>query len=392
MSIYLDNAATKGYSNFDDIIVDTMTTAMRDNWQNPSSLYASNIKNKINKCRSNVARFIGAKSEEIYYTSGGSESNCMAIQGFVKECELKNIHPIVITSTIEHKSIKDCVDLLNVEKYLVGVDNEGFVDIDKLEKILKITSGRGSVLVSIQYANNEIGTIQPIDEISRITHKYNGVLHVDAVQCIGQIPIDVDMMHIDMLSASGHKISPVLKGIGFLYKKNGINIQPIIYGSQENGLRGGTENTFGILGLNKAIEMLGVDLGVNDKGKDILYDKYYMLIAKRDYLIKRLIEEFGCKVNGALNPRLPNNVNVTFPQSISGESLLYMLDMSDVKISVGSACNSHSIKPSHVLKAIGLSDEDAMKTIRLTISESITHDDIDKVVDEINKCLKILEV
>lgn len=392
MSIYLDNAATKEYSNFDDIIVGTMTIAMRDSWQNPSSLYATNIRNKINMCRSNVARFIGAKPDEIIYTSGGSESNCMAIQGYVKECELKNIHPIVITSTIEHKSTKDCVDLLNVEKYLVGVNSEGFIDVDKLEKILRVTSGRGSVLVSIQYANNEIGTIQPIEEIARITHKYNGVLHVDAVQCIGQIPIDVKMLGVDMLSASGHKISPVLKGVGFLYKNDGIDIQPIIYGSQENGLRGGTENTFGIIGLNKAIEILGVDMGVDYNGKDVLLEKYNGLILKRDYLINRLTKEFGCKINGIMQPRLPNNVNVTFPQNISGESLLYMLDMSDIKISVGSACNSHSIKPSHVLKEIRLSDEDAMKTIRLTISENVTYDDIDKVVDEIDKCLKILNV
>lgn len=390
--IYLDNASTKGYSNFDDIIVNTITQAMRDSWMNPSSLYASNVKNKINKCRENLANFIGAEPNEIYYTSGGSESNCMAIQGFVKECELKNIHPIVITSTIEHKSIRDCVDLLNVEKYLIGVDKKGFIDIDKLEKVLKLSHGRGSILVSIQYANNEIGTIQPIEEIARITHKYNGVLHVDAVQCIGQIPMDVKVSNIDMLSASGHKISPVLKGIGFLYKKDEVDIQPIIYGSQEFGLRGGTENTFGILGLNKAIEMLGVDFGIDDKGKDMLHEKYYMLIAKRDYLIKRLTEEFGCIINGTLQPRLPNNVNVTFPRNVSGESLLYMLSISNIFISTSSACNSHSIKPSHVLTAIGLSDEEAMKSIRITISENITYDNIDYVIEEIDKNLKILEL
>lgn len=401
MEVYLDNASTAKYSNFDDIIVDTITTAMRDSWMNPSSLYASNIKQKIDKCRSNVAKFIGAKPEEVYYTSGGSESNCMAIEGFVKQCVYDGVKPVLITSFIEHKSIIDCVESLNdlgyAETYMVDVDEYGYVNLSELDyRLKKVTKEGKKVLVSIQYANNEIGTIQKIDEIADIVHKYNGIFHTDAVQCVGQIPIDLERFcsGVDMLSASGHKISPVLKGVGFLYVKNGVNIKPIIYGSQELGLRGGTENTFGIIGLNKAIELLGVDLGHDDDGNDILLEKYTKLYRKRNYLMNKLVNKFSCQVNGDwdLEHRLPNNINVAFPQGIMAETLLYVLDMSGIKVSVGSACNSRSIEPSHVLKAIGLSDEDAMKSIRFTVSEDVTYEEIEYVIDEIDKAIKLINL
>lgn len=184
-----------------------------------------------------------------------------------------------------------------------------------------------------------------------------------------------------MMSASGHKISPLLKGIGILYKKECINIQPLIYGSQENELRGGTENVFGILGLNKAIKLCD-----NSDNKTI------ELCNKRNYFIYQLVKRFGCKLNGHIEDRLPNNINVTFPQNVTGEALLYTLDLSGIQISVGSACNSHSITPSHVLREIGLTDEQALRTVRFTLSKDITYEEIDIVIAEIEKAIKIIEI
>ena len=380
--IYLDSAATAKYKNIDDVIVDTITTAMRDSWLNPSSLYAANVKERINKCRANVARFIGAKPDEIYFTSGASESNNWAIRGWVDNILMTNLQAAhVITTPIEHKSILKAVDngTLNARTYHCDIDEFGLVDLKSLEELLMMCENE-PILVSVNMANNEIGTWQDIKAISDLVHKYKGVLHVDATQALPYIPIEVEPLGIDMLSASGHKISPVLRGIGFLYKKNCINIRPLIYGSQENGLRGGTENTYGIIGLNKALEYC-----------DVSYGKFNEIEEKRDYFIGKLKSKFRCKLNGHNNFRLPNNINVTFSQNITGEGLLYMLDMSDIKVSVGSACNSHSIEPSHVLKAIGLSDEEAMKTIRISISNDTTYEDINHVINEIDKAIKIIE-
>jgi cysteine desulfurase len=261
---------------------------------------------------------------------------------------------------------------------MCSIDECGRVNLKYLENSIKRYKGE-SILVSIHMANNEIGTIQDIRSISRLVHAYNGILHVDATQAFGHIPIDVNDLGIDMMSASGHKLSPVLRGIGFLYKKNGININPIIYGTQENGLRGGTENTYGIIGLNKAVEYC--DVGAKNRS----------MMSVRDYFIGSLELKFGCKLNGHSTYRLPNNINVTFPQNITGENLLYMLDMSGIKISTGSACNSNSIEPSHVLEAIGLSDDEAMRTIRISLPYDITYDDVDKIISEIDKAIKIIE-
>lgn len=380
--IYLDAAATSGYSNIDDIVVDTMTLAMKDSWLNPSSLYAANVKDKINKCRTNVAELINAKPEEIYYTSGGSESNSWAIQGFVNQCLSEGKKPCVITSNIEHKSIVECVNNLNcVDVTYVKVDEYGFIDIEKLKSaMLKKALVNYKILVSIQFANSEIGTIQNLKEIAEEVHRFNGVLHTDAVQAFGHIPIDVEDLGVDLMSVSAHKISPVLRGIGFLYKKNGINIQSIIYGSQESGLRGGTTNTYGILGLNKALEYC-----------DISQKKIDEMRKKRNYFVNLLERKFDCELNGDSYYRLPNNINVTFPQNITGEALLYMLDMSGIKIGIGSACNSHSIEPSYVLKAIRLSNSDSMRTIRITLPRDITYKEIDLVVGEIDKAIRIIE-
>lgn len=379
--IYLDAAATAKYTNIDDIVVDTITTAMRDSWMNPSSLYAANVKDKINKCRANIAKFIGAKEDEIYFTSGASESNNWAIRGWIDNEANGLLHINIITTPIEHKSILSAVqsDALDVCVHYCNVDKFGLVNLELLEHLL-YEHEYEPMLVSINVANNEIGTIQNIKEISNLVHKYGGVLHADATQCLGHIPINVEELGVDMMSASGHKISPVLRGIGFLYKKNSINIQPLIYGAQESHMRGGTENTYGIVGLNKAIEYC-----------DVGYDTMMDLCEKRDYFIALLESEFGCKLNGHSKYRLPNNINVAFPQNITGESLLYMLDISGIKISTSSACNSRTIEPSYVLTSIGLTNEEAMRSVRFTLPNDITYKEIDYVIDEIGKCIKLIE-
>lgn len=380
--LYMDNAST-AYNSADDIIIHTIEGAMENYWLNPSSLYASEEKEKINKCRANIAKFIGAESDEIYFTSGSSESNSWVIRSWVDQMVMTSLQVRnIITTPIEHKSIMKAVGSKTLAAYVqyCNVDSYGLVDMNHLESLLRMCQYE-PILVSIHMANNEIGTIQNIKEISDLVHKYGGILHTDATQAFGHIPIDVEELGIDLMSASGHKISPVLRGIGFLYKKNGINIQPLIYGNQEQGLRGGTENTFGIIGLDKALEYCNVSQENIDE-----------MCAKRDYFINLLETKFGCKLNGHRENRLPNNINVTFPQNITGESLLYMLDMSGIKISTGSACNSTSIEPSYVLKTIGLSDEAAMKTVRFTLADNITYEDIYFVIGEIEKCLSLIEV
>lgn len=370
------------YKNTDDIIVNEIVTAMRDNWQNPSSLYAANVKNKINECRENIAKFIGANYNEIYFTSGASESNNWAIHGYADNYANSLLRINIITTRIEHKSILSLVqsELLKDFVYYCDVDENGIVDYDCLEKML-LEHEYEPVLVSICMANNEIGTVQNVKRIASLVHQYGGILHVDATQALTHIPINVEELGVDMLSASGHKISPVLRGIGFLYKKSCINIHPLIYGAQEYEMRGGTENTYGIIGLSKAIELCDVSKKTVEK-----------LCSKRNYFIDYLKFQFGCKLNGHSIYRLSNNINVTFPQNITSESLLYVLDMSGIKISVGSACNSSSYSPSHVLKAIGLSDEEAMRTVRFTLPSNITYKEIDTVVDEIGKAIKLIEI
>ena len=378
--IYLDSAAT---TKVKPEVIDAMMPYLTEQYYNPSSLYspAIKIKEDIERTRKLVGNFIGANGEEIYFCSGGSEANCTIIQGFVNRCNRKNKEATVITSTIEHKSIVECVKHMNANIYYVDVDRYGFVNLNTLERLLYDTHNEANeILVSIQFANNEIGTIQDIKKIAELTHKYDGVFHTDAVQAVGQILINVEELGIDALSCSGHKFGAP-KGSGFFYKRKGIDIDPLIYGSQMDSMRGGTENVIYIAGLAKAIELCDVS--------EIAYKE---ACDKRDFFIECLNTKFGCKLNGHLINRLPNNINVTFSQNITGESLLYMLDMSGIKISTGSACNSKSIEPSHVLKAIGLSDEDAMKTIRITLSDDIWYKDIHLVVDEIDKAIKLIEI
>jgi len=379
--IYLDAAAT---SMPKSEVVDSMMPYLTKIWHNPSSLYSDAIKVKqdVENARKTIANFIGANTEEIYFTSGGSESNCMAIRGWADKSKLNDYHPVIITTQIEHKSIMSCVkyiaeDFCDVIK--LSVDSDGFVNINILKNFLEYYNNpeHYNVLVSIQFANNEVGVIQHVKEISKIVHSYGAVLHVDAVQAFGQIQIDVNDLNIDMMSVSGHKIGTP-KGIGFLYKRNGIDINPLIFGTQEQGLRGGTENVPYIIGMAKAVE-LAIDSIKNASN----------IIITRDYFINRL-EKIGCKLIGSKESRLPNNISVMLPEEVGGEECLYMLDMSRIMISVGSACNSHSKEPSHVLKAIGLNDEEASRVIRITFHQDIAIKEIDKTIKEIEKIIGLL--
>lgn len=380
MEIYLDNAATTKPING---MLEAIKPYIETNWHNPSSLYSKsvNIKNKIEEVRNDVATLIGADSEEIFFTSGASESNNWVIRSFDDDCISNGDNSIIITTPIEHSSILDALEnpALMSDYWFCKVNKDGFIDLDNLKTSLELAKHNNMrILVSVMFANNEIGTIQRIKEISKLVHSYNGVFHSDCTQALPHIEIDVKELGIDFMTASSHKLGG-LKGTGILYKSKDIELSPLIYGEQERELRGGTENVIGIVALGEAI-------------KGLYYDKANRVSKLRDYFIGKLEDEFGCTVNGSLENRLPNNANVTFPQNVNGESLLYMLELDDIFISTGSACNSKSIKPSHVLKAIGLSDEDAMKTVRMTLPYDITKYEIDKVIESIGNSIRIMEL
>lgn len=379
MSIYLDAAST---TKVKPKVIDAMMPYFTEKWYNPSSLYSksSEIKKDIESARKTVANYINANSNELFFTSGGSEGNCWVIQGFINYCNRKGREVTVITSTIEHKSIIACVENMNVDVHYVGVDKEGFVDMKALEDLIHDAYLEANdILVSIQFANNEIGTIQHIKEIASLAHKYNAVFHTDAVQAFGHVLIDVKDLDVDMLTASGHKIG-CPKGIGVLYKKYSVSIDPLIYGSQMDGMRGNTENVPYIMGMAKAVELLQED------------DEYQlrMTILRNNFITQ--LRSLGCSINGSMEERLCNNISITFFQNISGESMVYMLDTCDIYVATGSACNSHAMKASHVLKAIGLSDEDAHKTIRITLPDDITMDDIDNAIQEMTKQMMLLSM
>lgn len=387
MQLYLDSAAT---AKPNKEVLKAVMPYLTDDFYNPSSIYSDGVRVRraIDNARESIAGFINADTDEIFFTSGSSESNCWAIQGYLLAGVMDISTTSIVTTKIEHKSIMECVDAMerfgNATYYCdvtyLDVDKDGFVNMEQLESVFKDREEPDyyDIFVSIQLANNEVGTIQDIKAISDIIHKYGGILHVDATQAFGQIPIDVKAMGIDMLSASAHKLEGGFKGVGLLYKKKDIEIQPIIYGSQNAGLRGGTENVAGIVGFAKAVELASEEM--EDK---------LALSVKRDYFINELTRN-GCKLNGASVHRLPNNINVMLPEGIGSEELLYMLDLDDIQCSAGSACNSHSKKPSYVLKALGLTDEQAARSIRFTISSDITYEAIDYVVEKVVKIMKVI--
>lgn len=385
---YFDNAATTPVKKN---VIDVMLPYFSENYYNPSSLYSGSrkIKQDIEKARKTIAQTINAKSEELYFTSGGSEANSWAIQGFCK----KRKYCIVITNKLEHHSILECCK--DLYGYHIGINSDGTINFNALENDLAWCSKHyNDILVSIQLANNEIGIIQDIKSIAEIVHKYKATLHCDATQAYGHIPIDVKKIGVDLMTISGHKVGAP-KGIGCLYIKEGVNIQPIIYGTQEKGLRGGTENVPYIMGFAEAVK--DIDIKCSD-------DYIYTMREIRDYFIEQLIKHFKCYSNISYYG-LPNIINVTFPQNITGEALIYLMDNSGFQISSGSACNSYTNKPSEVLKAIGLSDQEAMRTIRISLPElSIWNSGllydliidnakkiIDKFIEELSLHLKIFE-
>ena len=371
--IYLDHAATTAVHP--DVLKE-MLPYFTDKFGNPSSVYgfAANNKNKLTEARETIAGALGAKPEEIYFTAGGSESDNWALKCTAEAYGVHGGH--IITTKIEHHAILHTCKYLENRGYDVtylDVDENGLVDLNTLEAAIR----PDTFLISIMFANNEIGTIEPIKEIGEVAHRHGILFHTDAVQAFGQIPIQVDEMNIDMLSASGHKFNGP-KGIGFLYIKKGLKLKSFIHGGQqERGRRAGTENVPGIVGIAKACEIAMAEMEERMKKETEL----------RDYLIKRILKEIPyTRLNGHSRKRLPNNVNISF-QFVEGESILIMLDMAGICASSGSACTSGSVDPSHVLLAIGLPHEIAHGSLRLTLGYENTKEEMDTVVDNLKRII-----
>lgn len=369
--IYLDNAATTKTA---PEVVEAMLPYFTEHFGNASSIYAlgSASKKAVNAARRTIAESIGAKMEEIYFTAGGSESDNWALKAVAEAYEGKGRH--IITSKIEHHAVLHTCEYLQKNGFEVtylDVDEAGLISVEALKAAIR----PDTILISIMFANNEIGTIEPIAEIGAIAKKHGILFHTDAVQAFGQLPIDVEELHIDLLSASAHKLNGP-KGIGFLYVRNGLKLRSFIHGgAQERSKRAGTENVPAIVGFGKAVE----------RAMLMMEEKTQKELKLRDYLMKRLEEEVPYAfVNGHRQNRLPNNVNISF-RFIEGESLLIMLDMKGICASSGSACTSGSLDPSHVLLAIGLKHEEAHGSLRLTLSEENTMEEMDVVVEEVKE-------
>ena len=369
--LYLDNAATTKTA---PEVVDAMLPYFTEHYGNPSSVYSFSSGNKemISKQREAIADTLGASANEIYFTAGGSESDNWALKATAEAYAGKGNH--IITTKIEHHAILHTAQYLEkrgFEVTYVDVDEDGKVKLDELKAAIRPTT----ILISVMFANNEIGTIQPIKEIGEIAKEHGILFHTDAVQAYGQLSINVDECHIDMLSASGHKFNGP-KGIGFLYIRKGVKIRSFVHGgAQERKRRAGTENVPGIVGIGTAAKR-----AANTREERVAKE-----IEVRDYLIDRVLKEIPyCRLNGHRTDRLPNNANFSF-QFVEGESLLIMLDMKGICASSGSACTSGSLDPSHVLLAIGLPHEIAHGSLRLTINEEITKEDIDYVVDNLKE-------
>ena len=369
--IYVDNAATTKTA---PEVVEAMLPYFTERYGNPSSVYGFAAANKevISQQRDVIAQVLGAKGNEIYFTAGGSEADNWALKATAEAYEGKGNH--IITTKIEHHAILHTCEYLEKKGFEVtylDVDEDGVVKLDELKAAIRPTT----ILISVMYANNEIGTIQPIREIGEIAHEHGILFHTDAVQAFGQVPIHVDECHIDMLSASGHKLNGP-KGIGFLYIRTGVKIRSFVHGGgQERKRRAGTENVPGIVGLGAAVK----------RAADTMAERTGKETELRDYLINRVLDEIPhCRLNGHRTKRLPNNANFSF-RFIEGESLLIKLDMKGICGSSGSACTSGSLDPSHVLLAIGLPHEIAHGSLRLTLNEEITKEDIDYVVDSLKE-------
>ena len=374
--IYLDNAATTKTA---PEVVDAMLPYFTEFYGNASTIYdlGNHSKNAMNEARDIIADALGARGEEIYFTAGGSESDNWALKATAEAYKSKGNH--IITSKIEHHAILHTCEWLEKQGFevtYVDVDENGVIKLDELKKAIRPTT----ILISVMFANNEIGTIQPIKEIGEIAKEHGILFHTDAVQAFGQVPINVDECHIDMLSASGHKLNGP-KGIGFLYIRKGVKIRSFVHGgAQERKRRAGTENIPGIVGLGVATK----------RAIASMQERTAKEIKLRDYLIDRVLKEIPyTRLNGHRTNRLPNNANFSF-QFIEGESMLIMLDMDGICGSSGSACTSGSLDPSHVLLAIGLPHEIAHGSLRLTLSEEITKEDIDFVIEKLKSIIERL--
>ncbi len=374
--IYLDNAAT---TRVKSEVVEAMTPYFDKFYANPSSIYriSREVSKEIDKARELIASSIGAEKSEIYFTSGGSESDNWAIKEIAMTRKEKGKH--IIVSKIEHHAVLESakyLEKLGFEVSYLGVDEEGLINLEELESMIR----EDTILVSVMAANNEIGVIEPIREIGEICKKHNVLFHTDAVQAYGNIALDVNKDNIDLLSVCAHKLHGP-KGIGFLYIRKGVMISPLISGgNQERGKRAGTTNSALIIGFAKAVELKFRDMAQNNK----------YVLNLREHLISRVLSEIPyTRLNGSRENRLPGNANFSF-RFIEGEGMLLKLDQKDIYASSGSACTSGSLDPSHVLLAIGLPPEIAHGSLRISLSEENTMEEVDIVVDELKKIVEDL--
>lgn len=374
--IYMDNAATTRVS---EDVLETMLPYFSEYYGNPSAVYsfADRAKKAVDQARAQAANVIGAKTEEIYFTAGGSESDNWALKATAEAYASKGKH--IITSKIEHHAVLHTCQYLEKQGYEVtylDVDEHGLISLRDLQSAIR----PDTILISIMAANNEIGTIEPFSEIGKIAREHDILFHTDAVQAYGHIPIQVDEMNIDLLSASGHKLNGP-KGVGILYIRKGVKIRSFLHGgAQERNRRAGTLHVPGIVGFGKAAEI----------ARNTMVERREPMIQLREHLIDRVLSEIPyTRLNGHRTERLPNNVNFCF-QFIEGESLLILLDQLGICASSGSACTSGALDPSHVLLAIGLPHEIAHGSLRLTLSEENTKEEVDFVVDELKKIVERL--
>ena len=362
--MYLDNASTTPLTKeVKDYIISIL-----DEYGNPSSHYSLGDRTKqiISKARNNVAKFINGKSENIIFTSGGSASNTLAIRGYVQKHNC-----IILYSPIAHKSILKCVESCK-NAIPLEVDSNGFINVDKLDKLLNVIYYKPFVVVD--YANSEIGTIQDIKRIIEVVHSYDGIVMLDCTGSIPAIPLDVKKLDVDMLGFSGHKIH-ALKGIGVLYKKENIELEPLVYGSQECGYFAGTENVLGIASLGKAVEN---------------YDYFSISPNNRDYVYNYIINNIpdSYLIGATFEHRLPHNLYMCF-KGVQGESLMTLLDLNGIEVSTGSACNSRNPQPSSTLTAIGMDKDDIHSCIRMTFSNE-TKEELDYVCSILKECVERL--
>ena len=369
--IYMDNAAT---TKVTDSVFNAMLPYLRENYGNSSAIYSLGQKSRaaIENSRIKIAEILKTKPSEIYFTSSGTESDNWVIKESLNPREKHHI----ISSRIEHPAILNslkAVKRLGSDYSLISVDKEGFVNLDELsEKIRDNTK-----LISIMFANNEIGTIEPIEEISKIAREKNILLHTDAVQAMGNVKFNLRDLDVDMLSISGHKLGAP-KGIGILYIKEGTEISPFINGGeQERGMRASTENVASIVGIGKALEDAYANIDANiEYTRDL-----------RNYTIEKLLNIDGIILNGPREKRLPGNINITLKDT-KPQTMVQYLDMYDICVSSGSACAAGSINPSHVLRAIGRSEEDSLSMLRLSLNHNNTREECDYVVEKISQGMK----